>query len=227
MGTFFYVIDGGSGSSHRGEVPQGATPQVPIHVPAPHAPHAPHASQCPPCNCDSSPVAPPHTKPHATPVASSASSGANSAKASYYSPAGGLGSCGKPLQNSDFIVALPPSYMKASCSKCVDVFYNGKSIKVTVEDTCPGCATTGRIDLSIGAWKALESNTGKGLIPVTWSFCGGNLRKDGEEQTPVPNSFPSFAIALIVLGIILVLSVAVMIGVIYSIRRSRNLHETV
>jgi hypothetical protein len=116
--------------------------------------------------------------------------------------------------------------MKASCSKCIDVYYNGKSIKVTAQDTCPGCASTGRIDLSIGAWKALEPNTGKGLIPVTWSFCGSGLRKDEEGHTTASDSFSSLAIASIVLGIVC-FAALVVIGVLYYIRRSRNLNETV
>jgi len=117
--------------------------------------------------------------------------------------------------------------MKASCSKCVDVFYNGKSIKVTVQDTCPGCTKTGRIDLSIGAWKALEPNTGKGILSVTWSFCGSGFRQEEPGTTPVPNSLSPLAIALIVLGTVLFLALVVIGVVYYAIRRSRNQNETV
>ncbi|KAF7343605.1 hypothetical protein MSAN_01981400 [Mycena sanguinolenta] len=95
--------------------------------------------------------------------------------ASYYFPDGGFGACGSPLQNSDFIVALGTDTWAggAHCGQTINVQYQGKSIQVTVEDLCEGCAARGAngLDLSQGAMAALDSNyVNDGIITVTWSF---------------------------------------------------------
>jgi len=146
-----------------------------------------------PCQGGSSPV----------PVASqSGSQGSNAASASFYNPAGGFGSCGNVLQDNDMAVAMPTRYMKQSCGKCILVQYQGKSIVATVADTCPGCDSLGRIDLTQGAWQKLEPDTGKGLIPVTWDFttCNGN-----REAAPTPKvgalPLPAFIAVVICSGL--------------------------
>ncbi|KAJ7246131.1 RlpA-like double-psi beta-barrel-protein domain-containing protein-containing protein [Mycena haematopus] len=93
--------------------------------------------------------------------------------ATYYDPNGGTGACGKPLQNSDFIVALGTGNWAsgAHCGQTVTVQYKGNSIQVVVEDLCPGCQGANGIDLSEGAMKALDSSyVNDGVISVVWFF---------------------------------------------------------
>ncbi|KAJ6610709.1 RlpA-like double-psi beta-barrel-protein domain-containing protein-containing protein [Mycena sp. CBHHK59/15] len=96
--------------------------------------------------------------------------GSFTGRATYYTPDGGFGACGAPLQNSDFIVALSEAHYDGGshCWQHLNVEYNGQNIDVTVGDLCPGCSTDG-IDLSIGAFSAL-ADTDLGVIEVTWSF---------------------------------------------------------
>jgi len=103
--------------------------------------------------------------------------------------------------------------MKQSCGQCVRVYYQGRSIDVTVQDTCPVCASLGRIDLVEGAWTSLESNTGLGLIPITWDFCSSaNARESGNptSSSPSDNGLSGGAIAGVIVGS--VLGVALIVG---------------
>jgi len=78
-------------------------------------------------------------------------------------------------------VAMPESEISnGACGKCIKVTYQGKSIVVKVADTCPECGSLGRIDLTQPAWESLESNTGLGLIPISWSYvsCGSGVVND-------------------------------------------------
>ncbi|KAK0238307.1 RlpA-like double-psi beta-barrel-protein domain-containing protein-containing protein [Armillaria nabsnona] len=90
--------------------------------------------------------------------------------ATYYNPNGGLGACGTPLQNSDYIVALSTTqYAKgANCGKLIRVSYKGRSVDVTIRDLCPGCPSGG-IDLSPSAFKQL-AGLDVGRIQVTWEY---------------------------------------------------------
>jgi len=59
-----------------------------------------------------------------------------------------------------------------------------------VQDTCESCDSYSpkRIDLSSGAWGALESNFGLGLLTVTYSSCGSNSLEDSTAQGSPDNS---------------------------------------
>jgi expansin (peptidoglycan-binding protein) len=48
------------------------------------------------------------------------------------------------------------------------VQYGGKSLKVTVTDTCEGCSAT-KIDLGDTSFAKLDSLS-KGILDITWSF---------------------------------------------------------
>jgi len=84
--------------------------------------------------------------------------------------------------------------------------------------------------LSIGAFKALEPDTGKGIISVTWSFCSSGQRKEDEPDTstdiPDQNGFTPFVIAFIVIGALL-LATIIGVAVVYYVSRRRNEIETV
>jgi expansin (peptidoglycan-binding protein) len=49
----------------------------------------------------------------------------------------------------------------------------GKSVTVTVKDTCTGCKRT-HIDLSIGAWNHLTNNAPFGTVNLEWYFIEKN-----------------------------------------------------
>ncbi|KAJ7614959.1 Non-catalytic module family EXPN protein [Roridomyces roridus] len=93
----------------------------------------------------------------------------SSGPATFYDPAGALGACGNPIQNTDFAVALNTADFAggALCGQNINVNFNGASITVNVQDLCPGCAPGG-IDLTESAFAAL-ADTSLGRIDVTWS----------------------------------------------------------
>lgn len=92
-------------------------------------------------------------------------------KASYYTPNGGTGACGKKLQNNDLILALPSgAYANGkNCGKKIQVTYKGKSITGTVQDLCPGCAGD-QVDLSEGWFKKYAPTSVGILQPLDWKI---------------------------------------------------------
>ena len=108
------------------------------------------------------------TKSSTSTSSSGSSSGAIQGTATYYTTwSSSPGSCGQIPQNGS-IVAINSSYMNGKCGSCIQVNYQGKTIKVTVTDTCAGCDST-HIDLSNLAFQQLAPLS-DGNIPVTWSF---------------------------------------------------------
>ncbi|KAF7343612.1 hypothetical protein MSAN_01981700 [Mycena sanguinolenta] len=104
---------------------------------------------------------------------SSPPSGGFDGLATYYDPDGGIGACGSVLQNSDFIVALGVDNWDdgAFCGQMLNVQYQGYTIRVTVQDLCPGCQGVNGISLSEGAMAALDSNyINDEMISVVWYF---------------------------------------------------------
>lgn len=80
----------------------------------------------------------------------------------------------------------------ATCGACVEMSYQGRTVKITVADSClvdnnnPVCQT-GHIDLSRGAWNALTNNAPGTIIRgVSWRFvpCSGKV----EFQLKEPNN---------------------------------------
>ncbi|KAI9014596.1 RlpA-like double-psi beta-barrel-protein domain-containing protein-containing protein [Phycomyces nitens] len=94
--------------------------------------------------------------------------GGYSGDGTFYQP--GLGSCGKRNDESDMIAALSSSLMSQGdyCGKEITVEYGGKSVDVTIVDSCPGC-NEGDMDLSPAAFSQLASFD-KGRIPIKWSL---------------------------------------------------------
>ncbi|KAJ7218814.1 hypothetical protein C8J57DRAFT_1095429, partial [Mycena rebaudengoi] len=95
--------------------------------------------------------------------------------ATWYTPNGGVGACGAPLQNSDFIVALSEAHYDGGghCWQHLDVEYNGQHIDVTVGDLCPGCTTDG-LDLSEGALLPSRISTREESL---WRGASSNFRE--------------------------------------------------
>jgi len=88
----------------------------------------------------------------------------------YYS--GGLGACGKPIQDTDMTVALGIAEFGAStydpatgnptnawCGQKIKVSYGGKTADAVVMDRCSGCTGAG-IDATPALWQALTGGLG-------------------------------------------------------------------
>ncbi|KAJ6561958.1 RlpA-like double-psi beta-barrel-protein domain-containing protein-containing protein [Mycena capillaripes] len=97
-------------------------------------------------------------------------SGTFTGDATWYTPDGGFGACGNPLQNDDFIVALSEANYDGGshCGQTIEVQYNGQTIDLNVQDLCPGCGGDG-IDIAVGAFASIE-NTDVGVLSVSWRF---------------------------------------------------------
>jgi len=163
---------------------------------------------------------PPKSPPPKSPPPPPPSSGGSSAQASYYDPAGGYGSCGNVLQNSDMIVAMPVG--QVSCGECITVNYNGKSISVNVQDTCESCASLGRIDLSQGAWQQLNSNIGLGLLPVTWSK-GGSCPSFAVQESSAESNISLSWGAWIGIGVAVgIVSTLLIVGIVFLVFRAKR-----
>ncbi|KAJ7486996.1 RlpA-like double-psi beta-barrel-protein domain-containing protein-containing protein, partial [Mycena latifolia] len=85
-------------------------------------------------------------------------------------PAGGLGACGNPIQDTDLAVALSPDTFNAGaeCGRSINVQFNGASLTATVVDLCPGCGPGG-LDLTAGAFAQI-ADPAVGRIEVQWDF---------------------------------------------------------
>lgn len=57
------------------------------------------------------------------------------------------------------------------CGKTVAITRTstGKTINALVADECPGCASSGSLDLSTGAYDQLGTEE-EGTFPITWQF---------------------------------------------------------
>jgi hypothetical protein len=103
--------------------------------------------------------------------------------ATVYEQLGGFGSCGNKNPDSAKIAALSNSFMKNQfkspyCGRKIKltntgsndgVGGKGRSVVVTVQDTCPSC-NQGHVDLSVGAWNALTNNAPWGTVNINWDF---------------------------------------------------------
>ncbi|KAK3376889.1 RlpA-like double-psi beta-barrel-protein domain-containing protein-containing protein [Lasiosphaeria ovina] len=109
--------------------------------------------------------------------ASSLTARSNSGEFTFYSP--GLGACGITSTDSDLVVALAKGMFDAQtpngnpnnnplCGKKINASFQGKSVTVTIVDSCPGCAGAG-LDLSPTAFSQLADQT-LGHVSGTWDF---------------------------------------------------------
>ncbi|KAI0092377.1 loosenin [Irpex rosettiformis] len=97
--------------------------------------------------------------------------------ATFFTPS--IGACGKQSTSSDHIVAVSSQFFNSFpgaganpnknpiCGKTLTVHFKGKSTKVTVVDSCPGCGLLD-LDLSPAAFNDLASPD-LGRIQVTWT----------------------------------------------------------
>lgn len=97
-----------------------------------------------------------------------------------YDNTGTAGACGKPLYDTDMIVALAePTWGQSTydvqtgestnpwCGQKIAISYKGTTITATIMDLCPGCVGQD-IDLSLAAWKALTGLDEKTRLQADW-----------------------------------------------------------
>ncbi|GAA5828136.1 hypothetical protein JCM11251_002607 [Rhodosporidiobolus azoricus] len=94
-----------------------------------------------------------------------------SGKGTYFYQNGNPGACGVWNKDSTYLVALQSSMYSGGkhCGKNVRISANGKTITAKVQDECPTCVSTGSLDLSEGAFKALSSLSA-GMIDIKWTW---------------------------------------------------------
>lgn len=117
------------------------------------------------------------TSSSAAPAQTSASSGSDTYTggfATYYTQDGNPGSCGNYNSDSSYIAAMPVAGSWGYNTKCgsqarVTNTNNGKSVTVTVADTCPGCTNGFSLDLSTAAFLAIAAEA-DGIVPISWSW---------------------------------------------------------
>ncbi|EEQ28564.1 hypothetical protein McanMca71_005347 [Microsporum canis] len=96
-------------------------------------------------------------------------------KGTIYYQFGATGSCGVAHSDGDYIVALGKYHMKGAgspnCGRHITAknTSNGKTITVTVADTCEGCGPND-VDFALGPWQALTNNAAPGFFPVSWHW---------------------------------------------------------
>lgn len=114
-------------------------------------------------------IAPVYTPPAPAYTPPAASSNAHSGVATWYLQNGNAGACGTISSDDSYIAALPPSSFSPSlCGKQVAIkdLSSGKTITVTVADSCPTCGNYD-LDLSRGAFSAMAGFE-QGQVAVTW-----------------------------------------------------------
>lgn len=103
-------------------------------------------------------------------------------EATFFYQGGNAGACGTVHSDSDYIAAIDQDQWYASgsgsfgqpsslCGKQVVITNNnnGKSVTVTIADVCPSCVNSNSIDLSVGAFTAIASES-DGMVPISWQF---------------------------------------------------------
>lgn len=142
---------------------------------APTSVYTPAYTPAPSSTETSTPVYTP--APSATSAASSPSTGAPSNHYSgditYYNPAGGYGSCGWTIQDSDPVVALAHVMMGEQsngnpwCGKKIKILHNGKTFDASIGDKCGGCEGQS-IDLTQGLWEIVAPDVDGRGHDVEW-----------------------------------------------------------
>lgn len=99
--------------------------------------------------------------------------------ATFFYQGGNAGACGKVHGDYDMIAAIDheqwgdQSFSTGSntCGRWLTVCNsnNGKCVSVMIADVCPTCANGNSLDLSVGAFRAIASES-EGMVPISWSW---------------------------------------------------------
>lgn len=112
---------------------------------------------------------------------SSASSGTyteTGGYATFFYQGGNPGACGIVHSDSELGIAIDgngwwQNYGVTSehCGKYINIrnTNNGKTVTAQVWDVCPTCVNDNSLDLSVGAFQAIASES-DGMVPIEWSF---------------------------------------------------------
>ncbi|OXV12171.1 hypothetical protein Egran_00068 [Elaphomyces granulatus] len=106
---------------------------------------------------------------------------ASAGRGTVYYQDGAKGSCGQANTDDAIIAAISNSWMHFEspspyCGRQIEVKNvgsddqvggAGKTLTVTVADTCPSCGPDD-VDLSIGAWNSLTGNAEYGTFDAQW-----------------------------------------------------------
>jgi len=99
--------------------------------------------------------------------------------ATYFYQNGNAGACGTVHSENDKVVAIDSngywgsdfSQGSSYCGRWVNIknTNNGKTVTAMVADVCPTCNNGNSLDLSVGAFTAIASES-DGMVPIEWSF---------------------------------------------------------
>lgn len=165
-----------------------AAPPPPPPPPAPEKPsttaEAPAAAPTLTTSLQQAQPAAPSAAPSQAPSSGSGGSGQKyTGEMTIYNAQGNNGACGKPIQDSDMVVALgKPTWGESTydrmtgessnpwCGKKINIHYNGKTTGATILDLCPECAA-GDIDLTPSLWKIVTGGdpADGGRYKVEWT----------------------------------------------------------
>ncbi|RSH94696.1 hypothetical protein EHS25_004501 [Saitozyma podzolica] len=92
-------------------------------------------------------------------------------------PGGQAGACGTVHSDSDLVIAIDIAWYgntgseSSYCGKSITVqnTQNGKEVTAVVADVCPTCANGNSLDLSVGAFTAIATES-EGQVPINWWF---------------------------------------------------------
>jgi hypothetical protein len=122
-------------------------------------------------------------QPEATTKASSGGSPSGDVKtggfATYFYQNGNAGACGQYHSDSEYGIAIDSNgywgqdFSQGSdlCGKVINIknTNSGATVTATVWDVCPTCNNGNSLDLSVGAFNAIATES-EGMVPIEWSF---------------------------------------------------------
>jgi hypothetical protein len=169
-------------SSHIHTTTSEIVPTSTVKAHTTHAPTTSHVASTTKKHTTTTTKAPTSTskKSDADPTTSVSSSGGGDWRtgghATYFYQEGNYGACGQKHDDDFLLVAIDIDYygnkdeVSSYCGKTVEIvnLANGKSIQAVVTDVCPSCDSKNCLDLSVGAFKALDSNLSDGEFNIKY-----------------------------------------------------------
>jgi len=125
---------------------------------------------------------PAYTPPAATSTKAASNGGGETMTggyATFFYQGGNPGACGQYHGDGDMIVAIDQARWGSSsfgggsntCGKWVTITNtnNGRSVSAMIADVCPTCTNGNSLDLSVGAFNAIASES-DGMVPISYHF---------------------------------------------------------
>ncbi|KAM0790926.1 hypothetical protein ACM66B_004233 [Microbotryomycetes sp. NB124-2] len=93
--------------------------------------------------------------------------------ATYFYQNGVAGNCGTVGTDDQKLIALPTAIYDGGrrCGRQIKItrVSNGATVVATVRDSCPTCVNNESLDLSVGAFTAIATES-EGMVPITWEY---------------------------------------------------------